>query len=84
VHAPPPHTHTHTLAVSCRKEPVGPIEWLRQNEIEVRVTRTKVKPYMYFAYTDPKMDDDESAHLHNSQMIEGTITSVSARSVRWA
>jgi hypothetical protein len=39
---------------------------------------------MYFAYTDPKMDDDESAHLHNSQMIEGTITSVSARSVRWA
>ena len=70
----------------CRQEAVGPIEWLQQQKVEVRITRTPYDPRIYFAYTDPKIDHDESGHMHANKMIEPVITEVSAVSevgCRW-
>jgi hypothetical protein len=62
----------------CRQEAVGPIEWLQQQKVEVRITRTPYEPRIYFAYTDPTVDQDESRHMHSSKMLEPVITEVSA------
>eukprot|EP00775_Hariotina_reticulata_P002154 gene2154-2472_t len=54
--------------------PVGPIKYLQELNIEVRVRQTPYEPHFFFAYTDPAKDTDESAHMHEARMIEPTLS----------
>ena len=56
---------------------MGPIGFLRQQNITVWVRETQLEPQFHFAYTNPDHDRDVSAVMHHDKKVEAGISHVS-------
>ena len=54
----------------CRKEPVGPVEFLRQHNLTVLTKKSAYEPRFHLAYTDPQHDIDASKDFAGFSTLE--------------
>ena len=54
----------------CRKEPVGPIEFLRQHNLTVLTKKSAFEPRFHMAFTDPQHDIEASRDFAGFSTLE--------------
>jgi len=54
----------------CRKEAVGPIEYLRRHNLTVLTKKSALEPRLHFAFTDPEHDIDASKYFAGFSTLE--------------
>lgn len=64
------------LICLCRKEPVGPIEFLRQHNLTVLTKKAAFEPHFHFAFTDPRHDIDASKDFAGFSTLEQRLSHI--------
>lgn len=60
----------------CRREPVGPIEFLRQHNLTVFTKKSAFEPRFHLAFTDPQHDIDASRDFAGFSTLEQRLSHI--------